>query len=55
MPHDLQGNGTPGNIGQWIGWRIVEKFAERNSKMSIQEILSTPARTIFQEAKYKPK
>jgi hypothetical protein len=55
MPHDLQGNGTPGNIGQWIGWRIVEKFAERNPKMSVQEILATPARKIFLEAKYKPK
>jgi hypothetical protein len=55
MPHDLEGNGTPGNIGQWIGWRIVEKFASNNSKMSVQEVLATPARKIFQEAKYKPK
>jgi hypothetical protein len=55
MPHDLEGHGTPGNIGQWIGWRIVQKFAEKNPKMSVQEILGTPARTIFQEAKYKPK
>ena len=55
MPHDLQGNGTPGNIGQWIGWRIVEKFADENPKMTPQEILATPARTIFQQAKYKPK
>jgi hypothetical protein len=55
MPHDLQGNGTPGNIGQWMGWRIVQKFAERNPKMSVQEILATPAKKIFQEAKYKPK
>jgi hypothetical protein len=55
MPHDLEGNGTPGNIGQWIGWRIVKKFAENNSKMSVQEILAIPARKIFQEAKYKPK
>jgi hypothetical protein len=55
MPHDLEGHGTPGNIGQWIGWRIIEKFAERNPKMSVQEILATPAKKIFQEAKYKPK
>lgn len=55
MPHDLNGNGTPGNIGQWIGWRIVKKFAENNSKMSVQDILATPAKKIFQEAKYKPK
>jgi hypothetical protein len=55
MPHDLEGNGTPGNIGQWVGWRIVQKFAEKNSKMSVHEILATPAKKIFQEAKYKPK
>lgn len=55
MPHDLEGNGTPGNIGQWIGWRIVQKFAEQNQDMSLQEILATPARRIFQEARYKPK
>jgi uncharacterized protein YjaZ len=38
-----------------MGWRIVQKFAANNSKMSIQDILVTPAKKIFQEAKYKPK
>lgn len=46
---------APGNIGQWIGWRIVEKFAQKNEKMKLQEVLATPAKKIFQEAKYKPK
>jgi hypothetical protein len=55
MPHDLQGNGTPANIGQWIGWRIVKKFAEKNPDLAVQQILATPARTIFQQAGYKPK
>jgi len=55
MPHNLEGNGTPGNIGQWLGWRIVEKFAEKNSKMTAQQVLATPAKKIFNEAKYKPK
>jgi hypothetical protein len=55
MPHDLEGNGTPGNIGQWIGWRIIQNFADKNSELSVQEVLSMPARKIFQEAKYKPK
>lgn len=55
MPHDLQGNGTPGNIGQWMGWRIVQKFAEKNPEMHVQEILATPAKKIFQEAGYRPK
>ena len=51
MPHEA----SPGNIGQWIGWRIVRKFAEKNTQQSMQQILATPARKIFQEAKYKPK
>jgi hypothetical protein len=55
MPHDLNGNGTPGNIGQWIGWRIVQKFAEKNAELSVKEILATPAKKIFQQAGYRPK
>ena len=46
---------APGNIGQWVGWQIVKKFADKNPKMTLQEVLATPARKIFQEAKYKPK
>jgi hypothetical protein len=46
---------SPGNIGQWIGWRIVQKFASRNKKMTLQEVVQTPAKTIFEEAGYRPK
>jgi hypothetical protein len=46
---------SPGNIGQWIGWRIVKKFAEKNSSMSVADVLKTDARKILEEAKYKPK
>jgi hypothetical protein len=46
---------SPGNIGQWVGWRIVQKFAEKNSKLSLQEVLATTAAAIFQQSKYKPK
>jgi hypothetical protein len=46
---------APGKIGQWVGWRIVQKFAERNGQLKLQQILATPAKTIFAEAKYKPK
>lgn len=55
MPHDLKGNGTPGNIGQWIGSRIVHKYASEHTKMSVQQILATPAKQIFQQAGYRPK
>lgn len=55
LPHGNNGEGAPGNIGPWIGWRIIEKFAERNPKLSVEQILRTPARKIFEGAKYKPK
>jgi hypothetical protein len=46
---------APGNIGQWVGWQIVKKFAEKHPKLTVQQILATPAKTLFQESKYKPK
>lgn len=46
---------SPGNLGQWIGWQIVEKYADKNSSLSLEQIVKTPARTIYNEAKYKPK
>jgi len=49
------GPSSPGNIGQWIGWQIVKKFANKNSSMSVSDVLKTDARKILEEAKYKPK
>ena len=46
---------SPGNIGQWIGWRIVQRFAERNKRMTMKDVLGTPAKTIFEQANYRPK
>lgn len=46
---------SPGNIGQWVGWRIVEKFAETNPDLSVPQVMATPANKLFQEARYKPK
>jgi hypothetical protein len=51
MPEEV----SPGNIGQWVGWRIVQKFAEKNNQLTLQQVLSTPSSAIFQQAKYKPK
>jgi len=49
------GPASPGNIGQWIGWQIVKKFADKNSSMSVPDVLKTDAKKILEEAKYKPK
>lgn len=53
LPHNNSGGGAPGNIGAWIGMRIVASYAEQN-KMPLKDVLNTPARRIFQEAKYRP-
>jgi hypothetical protein len=46
---------SPGNIGQWIGWRIVKRFVSKNPGMKPQDVMKTDARKILEEAKYKPK
>jgi hypothetical protein len=46
---------SPGNIGPWIGWQIIKKFVEKNSSLSIEEVMKTEPRKILEEAKYKPK
>ena len=46
---------SPGNLGSWIGWQIVKKFAANNSGLKPADIMSTPAKQILEEAKYKPK
>jgi len=46
---------SPGNIGQWVGWQIVKKFADENRSLNPAQIMDTPARKILTEAKYKPK
>lgn len=46
---------SPGNIGAWVGWQIVKKYAVAHSGLKPAELMAVPARTIFEEAKYKPK
>ncbi len=46
---------SPGNIGQWIGWQIIKKFAEKNPEMKPGEVMKTDSKKILESAKYKPK
>lgn len=46
---------SPGNIGPWIGWQIVKKYAAKNSGMKPEAIMTATAKQILEEAKYKPK
>jgi len=45
---------SPGNIGQWIGWHIVQRYADKTGQ-TLQQVLQTAPKKIFDEAKYKPK
>lgn len=46
---------SPGNLGQWLGWRIVQLYSEKHEDLSVQQILQTAPKTLFEEAKYRPK
>ncbi len=47
-------NESPGRVGQWLGWQIVRSYMENND-VSLQDLLATDAKTIFEKSKYKPK
>jgi uncharacterized protein YjaZ len=55
LPHGNAGEGSPGNIGAWLGWRIVESYAAQKPGIRLTDILRTDAKKIFQESKYRPK
>jgi gliding motility-associated lipoprotein GldB len=45
---------SPGQIGVWIGWKIVSAYA-KTTKTELLDILKTDSETIFRKSKYKPK
>lgn len=49
------GNDAPGNIGLFVGLQIVNKYMQSNIRISLDSLLKTPNRTIFEQAHYKPK
>lgn len=49
------GESSPGNIGQFVGTQIVNKWMEKQKDMTLEALLHTPAKKIFDEAKYKPR
>ncbi|ULQ51128.1 hypothetical protein [Flavihumibacter fluvii] len=46
---------APGNIGQWIGQRIIEAYMEKNPATTPQQLMEMPSRKIIDGAKYKPR
>lgn len=47
--------GSPGNIGAWVGWQIVKKYVQDHSDLQPVDVMRIPARTLFEDSKYKPK
>ena len=46
---------APGKIGAWIGWQIVSQYAEKNSDISLPEIIKEiDAQKILEKSGYKP-
>jgi len=47
---------SPGNIGSWLGYRIIESYIQQHPKMTMDEIfaLDNPQK-ILQDSKYRPK
>jgi len=48
------GERSPGAIGVFVGWQIVKKYMSKHSGLSLNELLNTDAKRIFEESKYKP-
>lgn len=47
-------NDSPGQIGSWIGWQIIRSYMANND-VTVDQLLKTDAKEIFEKSKYKPK
>lgn len=48
------GQACPGAIGRWLGWRIVGRYHDEHSSVSISELMqNVDARMIFEQSGYK--
>ena len=49
------GEKCPGRIGQWLGWRIANSYAESKAFVSLPKMMGTSnAQQFFKESNYKP-
>ena len=46
---------SPGRLGVWVGWQIVDSYMRNNEQVSIQELISEgDAQKILEQSFYKP-
>lgn len=48
------GDRSPGAIGVFTGWQIVKKYMTKHAELSLNELLNTDPKLIFEESKYRP-
>lgn len=49
------GEKCPGRIGQWVGWQIVNKYADTHRDVTLPQLMSIDdAQRLFKESSYKP-
>jgi gliding motility-associated lipoprotein GldB len=49
------GERCPGRIGRWVGWQIVEEYAEENPEADLADIMQmSDAKEMFRASHYKP-
>jgi hypothetical protein len=55
-PNTIQvGEKCPGRIGQWVGWQIVNTYAEHHPKETLPGLMAVAqAERLFKESSYKP-
>jgi hypothetical protein len=49
------GEGVPGFLGLYTGWRIVQRWMEKNDGVSLNDLMKKNAKSLFEEAVYKPR
>ena len=46
---------SPGRLGIWMGWRIVESYMEHNEEVTLQDLMAEPdAQKILEQSQYRP-
>jgi len=49
------GEGAPGYIGLFTGWRIVEKYMDKHNAVTLADLMKTNPKRLFEESGYRPK
>ncbi len=49
------GEGVPGFLGLYTGWKIVQQWMDKNGKITLEELMKKDPKALFNEAGYKPR